>query len=141
MAKKEESLDIDMMAQMEAKFAKMLEEANKKVEEAEKRAEAIIAAAEKTKGNTELPEHIKKMNEYNEERITIKLFKDGDKYNDDLFVSVNGQAFNIPRGVPVNIPRKIAATLEQSDLQDVKTAQYMDAKENEFVAESKRRDF
>lgn len=131
-------MDADaMMEMMKAKMEQMMAEAEKK---AELRAEEIIKAAEaKAKGSKALPEEIQRINEINEEKVTIKLFKDGDKYNDDIFVSVNGQSYNIPRGIPVTIPRKIAATLEQSDLQDIKTAQYMDAKANEFSEETKRR--
>ena len=38
-----------------------------------------------------------------EELVTVQLFKDNDKYRDDLFVAVNGERILIQRGVPVQM--------------------------------------
>ncbi len=57
-----------------------------------------------------------------DEMVRIKLFKDGDKYKDDVFVGVNGKAFKIQRGVEVEVPAYVADVLEQSMQQDFNTA-------------------
>ena len=49
-----------------------------------------------------------------EELVTVQLFKDNDRYRDDLFVAVNGERILIQRGVPVQIKRKFAEVIENS---------------------------
>ena len=58
-----------------------------------------------------------------DELVEIQLFKDTDKYRDDVFVSVNGQTCVVKRGVPVKIKKKFARVLQQSLEQDSETAQ------------------
>lgn len=72
-----------------------------------------------------------------EELVTIKLFKDGDKYKDDLFVAVNGENCLIKRGIPVQIKRKFALAIENSENQDAKTIAFMEAQEKEFERQAK----
>ena len=36
--------------------------------------------------------------------VKIKLFKDNGQYKDDVFVAVNGRAFQIMRGEEVEVP-------------------------------------
>ena len=71
------------------------------------------AAAEKTA----------KKDFYNE-LVTVKLFKDNDRYKDDVFVAVNGVGMIVPRGVEVQIPRKYAIALKNSEAQDSFAAQH-----------------
>lgn len=54
---------------------------------------------------------------YNEP-VKVKLFKDNDRYKDDVFVAVNGVGMIVPRGVEVEIPRKYAIALKNSEAQD-----------------------
>ena len=132
--KEAQTVDVDAMVKAaEAKIAEMFKAAEARVDE------MIKAAEEKTGKKSNLPELSKRLNDEGEEYVTIKLFKDNDKYNDDVFVAVNGEGCNIPRGIPQKIKRKFARNLELSDLQDAKTAQFMDEKANEFEAESKKR--
>lgn len=49
--------------------------------------------------------------------VTITLFKDNDKYNDDVFVAVNGNNYLIQRGKPVTVPRYVAEVVEQAEKQ------------------------
>ena len=51
---------------------------------------------------------------YYSELVTVKLFKDNDKYKDDVFVAVNGGGIIVPRGKEVPIPRKYAIALKVS---------------------------
>lgn len=60
---------------------------------------------------------------YLNEYVDIKLFKDSDRYNDDVYVAVNGQNCIIKRGEWVKIKRKFAVVLDQSEIQDMKTSE------------------
>ena len=51
------------------------------------------------------------------ELVTIKLFKDGEKYNDDVFVSVNGCNYQIKRGETVKVPMFIKLQLDKAEEQ------------------------
>lgn len=73
------------------------------------------------------------------ETVEIKFFKDGEKYKDDIDVSVNGLICRIKRGVWVKIKRKYALVLDQSEIQDTRTAEMMDAKADEFASETAAR--
>jgi len=61
---------------------------------------------------------------YYNELVTIKLFKDNDRYKDDVFVAVNGVGMMVPRGKEVEIPRKYAIALQNSEAQDSFAAQH-----------------
>lgn len=60
--------------------------------------------------------------EVGEELVSVRLFKDNDKYKGDVFVAVNGQSVLIRRGERVAIKKKFAEVLEQSLDQDQRTA-------------------
>lgn len=136
MAKKDEKAvepTVDVEAMLQAKIDAMLAAAEQKANE-------IIAAAEaKASGKTAVSEETKKLNEAGEEYVTVKLFKDNTRYVDDVYVSVNGENCRIPRGVPCRIKKKFWDVLEQSDMQDAKTAQMMTEKADEFANESRAR--
>lgn len=68
------------------------------------------------------------------ELVSIKLFKDNSRYADDVYVAVNGQNCIIKRGEWVQIKRKFALVLDQSEIQDMKTAEMMEAEQNRFRA-------
>ena len=61
--------------------------------------------------------------ERGEELVEVKLFKDNDRYKDDVFVGCNGETIAIQRGVKVHIKRKFAEILEHSELQDFETTE------------------
>lgn len=65
-----------------------------------------------------------------EEYVEVELFRDNDKYKDDVYVAVGGENCLIKRGVPVRIKRKFALVLNQSKLQDMKTAALIAAESN-----------
>ena len=62
----------------------------------------------------------------NEELVEVKLFKDNEKYTDDVYVAVGGKNCVIKRGVPVKIKRKFYLALIASSEQDQKAAQLME---------------
>lgn len=68
---------------------------------------------------------LKEENEYYNQPVKIKLFKDNNKYSGDVFVGVNGSGMLIPRGVELEIPRKYAEALKNSELQDSFTVDVM----------------
>ncbi len=70
--------------------------------------------------------------EWLNEKVTIRLFKDNQKYKDDVFVAVNGKGWQIQRGVDVQVPRYVAQVLKQSEEQDAKTARLIEEKANEW---------
>ena len=124
--KKTEAVNLaDVTKQVEAMLEKAREEAAK-----------IVADAKASVGG-ELTEEQKKANEerkaYWNELVKVKLFRDNNKYKDDVFVSVNGENCVIKRGVEVEIKRKFAEVLDKSDLQDYETSMLIEKKSNEFA--------
>lgn len=127
--KKAEAINlVDMQAQIEA----MLAETKKAKEEAEK-----LLAEAKASVNGGKTEEQKKAEEerkaYWNELVKVKLFKDNNKYKDDVYVSVNGENCVIKRGVEVEIKRKFAAVLDASDLQDYETSMLIEQKSSEYA--------
>lgn len=115
----------DVTKQVEEMLAKAREEAAK------------IVADAKASVSGELTEEQKKANEkqeaYYNELVEVKLFKDNNKYKDDVFVAVNGENCVIKRGEKVKIKRKFAEVLENSDLQDYETSKLIEKKSSEFA--------
>lgn len=71
-------------------------------------------------------------NNYLNELVSVKLFKDNDRYRDDVYVAVNGQNCVIKRGEWVRIKRKFALVLDQSEIQDMKTAEMLAGEQRRF---------
>ena len=70
--------------------------------------------------------------EAGEELVSVRLFKDNDKYKDDVFVAVNGERVQIRRGETVLIKRKFADVLEQSLKQDTATANMIERESSDY---------
>ena len=115
----------DVTKQVEAMLANAKAEAEKIVADAK----ASVSGA--------LTEEQKKANEerkaYWNELVKVKLFRDNNKYKDDVFVSVNGENCVIKRGIEVEIKRKFAEVLDKSDLQDYETSMLIEKKSSEFA--------
>ena len=71
---------------------------------------------------------------YLNEYVAVKLFRDNDRHKDDVYVAVNGHNCVIKRGEWVKIKRKFALVLDQSEIQDMKTAEMLEAEQNRFRA-------
>ena len=71
-----------------------------------------------------------------EEMVTIRLFKDNERYKDDVFVAINGRSFQIKRGESVQVPKCVADVLEQSMDQDAATAKLMDRESAGYRAQA-----
>lgn len=120
-----------------ADVSKQVEEilANAKAE-AEKIAEKIIAEAKASVGGEKTEEQKKADAErkaYWNEYVEVSLFKDNNKYKDDVFVSVNGENCVIQRGKKIKVKRKFADVLDKSSIQDFETSELIDRKSSEFA--------
>ena len=74
-----------------------------------------------------------RLNEY----VEIKLFKDNDKYKDDVYVAINGKNCVIRRGEWTRIRRKFALLLDQSEIQDLRTAELIEGESQRFTQSSR----
>ena len=116
-----------LRAEYEAKLAAIAEEKS----EQEKQADAQSA-----KFKQFLREQEAWLNEY----VEVRLFKDNEKYKDDVYVAINGKNCVIRRGVWTRIRRKFALLLDQSEIQDLRTAELMEREAGRFADESRRRE-
>ena len=107
---------------------------------AEKEAECALLRGEKKAKDDELAKIREDNNRYLEEYVAVKLFKDNDRYHDDVYVAVNGKNCIIKRGEWVRIKRKFALVLDQSEIQDMKTAEMIEAEQRKFFEESENKD-
>ncbi|MBE6594199.1 MAG: hypothetical protein E7644_00210 [Ruminococcaceae bacterium] len=95
---------------------------------------------ERKNGNAErLQRFLQAEEAYLNEYVEVKLFRDNEKYKDDVYVAINGKNCVIRRGVWTRIRRKFALLLDQSEIQDLRTAELMDREAGRFADESRRR--
>ena len=78
------------------------------------------------------PKSVAEIEAYLNEYGAVKLFRDNDRYKDDVYVAVNGRNCVIKRGEWVKIKRKFALVLDQSEIQDMQTAEYLEAEQARF---------
>ena len=103
---------------------------------AEKEAENARLRGEKKTALQRAKQAAKEYEDYLNEYISVKLFKDNDRYKDDVYVAVNGQNCMIKRGEWVKIKRKFALVLDASEIQDMKTAEFIEREQRRFASES-----
>ena len=74
-----------------------------------------------------------------EELVSVRQFKDNDKYNSDVFVSVNCNNYLIRRGETVMVPLFIKKELDRAELQRKRAEYYRDEgwKQSLIVQEGK----
>ena len=112
-----------LKAEYEEKLAKMEAEC------------ALLRKQEKDRENAR-KNKLAKEEAYLNEYVSIKLFRDNDKYKDDVYVAVNGKNCIIKRGEWVKVRRKFALVLDQSEIQDLKTAEYLESEQKKFMEQS-----
>lgn len=110
----------EVQAQIKAMLDEAKEQAKKIVDEARKEA-GMKAAAEE-----EAAKKAAELKAQGEEYVEVYLFKDNNKYKDDVFVSVNGENCVIKRGERVKIKRKFAEVLDHSAHQDYETSKLIE---------------
>lgn len=108
----------DIQAQVQAIIDQAKEEAKRIVDQARSAAKGEMSEEERA--------YRKERENYWNELVEVKLFKDNNKYSDDVFVSVNGDNCLIKRGERVKIKRKFASVLDQSDMQDYETSKLIE---------------
>lgn len=112
---------------LEAQQAKIAELEEKLADMEAKKAESGMAGI-----NPEMPAPKyteAQLNEY----VSVNLFKDDDKYKDDVIVSVNGETCIIKRGVDVKVKLKFKRALDISKAQDMRTADLISKEESDFA--------
>ena len=124
----------DVESQVKAMLEETKAEAVKIIADAKAEAEKILADA-KVSASGELSDDQKEKAEeekaYYDELVEVELFKDNDRYKDDVFVAVNGVGCIIQRGKKVMVKRKYALALGNARKQNESTANYIDLKTNE----------
>ena len=63
--------------------------------------------------------------------IEIELFRDSERYTNDVSVTVNGKTTIVPRGKTVKVPPEVAEVLRNAQRQRNVAAEYME-REEEF---------
>lgn len=74
-----------------------------------------------------------KRDTYQDELVTVELFRDSDRYSHDFVVGVNGKLWKIKRGVRVQVPRYVAEVVKRSINQDQSTAQRIRERDGVYV--------
>lgn len=106
---------------------------NKTVAGLQKELEELKALlAEKEREGKKPTADISANEEYMKQPVTIKLFKDNDRYRDDVYVCVNDRSYLIKRGVEVTVPRFIEQALKNSLTQDEYVASLVERLVNEY---------
>lgn len=59
--------------------------------------------------------------------VKIRLYKDNDKYKDDVQVIINGKVYLIQRGKEVEVPEAVAEVLENAQKQEQLAIEYSDS--------------
>lgn len=114
------------------------EEILEKLAEAEKENETLKDELLKAKAvnhtdATSSSQDNKSIQEYLNERVPFKAFKDDSKYKDDFSVTVNGKIYVIQRGVTVMIPRYVLLAIEDAEVQRANAANTSQKYENLYV--------
>ena len=100
---------------------------------AEKEAENARLRGDKKRAQEKALEQAREYEKYLNEYISVKLFKDNDRYKDDVYVAVNGQNCIIKRGEWVRVKRKFALVLDASEIQDMRTAEFIEREQKRFA--------
>lgn len=94
--------------------------------------EEAVEAVENTADEEVTKNAVEVSDDYLEELVEIMLFKDSDKYSDDLVVTLNGKNYQIKRGVKVMVPRKVQLVIEDSMKQAGLAADYEEEAQQQY---------
>lgn len=94
--------------------------------------EEATEAVENTADEEAAKNAVEVSDDYLEELVEIMLFKDSDKYSDDLVVTLNGKNYQIKRGVKVMVPRKVQLVIEDSMKQAGLAADYEEEAQQQY---------
>lgn len=116
----------EIKAEVDAEIKEMLENAKTEAEQ------ILTEAKEKAAPKKRQTKAEKEAEAYWNEKVEIRLFKDNDKYKDDVFVGHNGVGYLIRRGEPVMVPRFVADILRNQEEQDKRTSDLMQQLQDDF---------
>lgn len=106
---------------------------NEELEAVETMADEEVAEAVENTADEEATKNTATVSDdYLEELVEIMLFKDSDKYSDDLVVTLNGKNYQIKRGVKVMVPRKVQLVIEDSMKQAGLAADYEEEAQQQY---------
>lgn len=112
----------ELLAQLKDEAAKIIADA--KAEAARQAAQIIAQAQEQADAGEHLPQaQDSEAEQWLNQYVTVELFKDNNKYKDDVYVSIGDENCLIQRGKPVQIKRKFALALDLSRLQQKAASQ------------------
>ena len=94
--------------------------------------EEAVEAVENTADEEVTKNAVEVSDDYLEELVEIMLFKDSDKYSDDLVVTLNGKNYQIKRGIKVMVPRKVQLVIEDSMKQAGLAADYEEEAQQQY---------
>lgn len=94
--------------------------------------EEVTTPVENTADEEVTKNAVEVSDDYLEELVEIMLFKDSDKYSDDLIVTHNGKNYQIKRGVKVMVPRKVQLVIEDSMKQAGLAADYEEEAQQQY---------
>jgi hypothetical protein len=123
---------LDMLRNASPEAIKELASRLNEMQEADEGVKA--AEANTAKRNKEIAAETERMNEL----VPVLLFKDSDKYKDDLPVGLNGKLYVIKRGVTVMVPRAVAEIVEHQLEQDNATAMLISQQSEQFANDRTR---
>lgn len=121
-------------------MAKEMNEVNAAKAEAEKILAEAKAEAAAIKAKAMEEKAVEAKADDDNELVPVRLFKDNERYKDDVFVAVNGERCQIKRGETVMIKRKFAKVLDESYAQDMATARLIEQESSDFAAKAKALD-
>lgn len=98
---------------------------------AEEKASKIIASARATQGESGHIPYEKRSDvaaeiARGEENVPLRLFRDNERYKDDVYVSIGGKNVLIKRGEPVMVKRKFRNIIDQSKRQNAHALDYIE---------------
>lgn len=85
-----------------------------------------------TKGASKPVEKEMSVQDYLNEKVTFRTIFDGEKYKDDIIVTINGKNWQIKRGVDVQIPRYVYMALEDAERQKIHATNVSQGFENQY---------
>lgn len=121
-----EAIREEILKSVEAEAEKILKVAQQNANDIIKKAGIAAKQSSKAQSNSKVPEKV--------EMVPIKLFKDGDRYKDDVPVTLNGKLYLIQRGKVVMVPRGVKEILDTQERQDIDAALYRERKSEEYAA-------
>ena len=74
---------------------------------------------------------------WDQQMVRVKLFKDTERYKDDVTVVHNGKAWKIQRGVETDIPMYVWLVIEEGLKQDTQTANLITAESESYKEKEK----